>query len=38
VVREIAGHSDLQVTVGICAHASTAEKRKALTSLSRLFK
>jgi integrase len=38
VVREIAGHSDLQVTIGIYAHASAAEKRKALTSLSELIK
>ena len=37
IVREIAGHSDLQVTLGVYAHASTEEKRKALTQLSRLF-
>ncbi|WP_019707159.1 site-specific integrase [Streptomyces xinghaiensis] len=33
VVREIAGHSDLQVTLGVYAHASTAEKRRALEKL-----
>ncbi|MFE0087501.1 tyrosine recombinase XerC [Streptomyces sp. NPDC059016] len=37
IVREIAGHSDLQVTLGVYAHASTDEKRKALTQLSKLF-
>ncbi|NJQ03552.1 site-specific integrase [Streptomyces zingiberis] len=37
IVREIAGHSDLQVTLGIYAHASPEEKRKALTQLSDLF-
>jgi len=37
IVREIAGHSDLQVTLGVYAHASAEEKRKALTQLSRLF-
>ncbi|MGW0168817.1 tyrosine-type recombinase/integrase [Streptomyces sp. NPDC003343] len=37
IVREIAGHSDLQVTLGVYAHASTEEKRKALTQLSKLF-
>ncbi|MFJ9803075.1 tyrosine-type recombinase/integrase [Streptomyces wuyuanensis] len=37
IVREIAGHSDLQVTLGVCAHVSTDEKRKALTQLSKLF-
>ncbi|MFG2756761.1 hypothetical protein [Streptomyces wuyuanensis] len=35
--REIAGHSDLQVTLGVYAHVSTDEKRKALTQLSKLF-
>ncbi|MFD8386483.1 tyrosine-type recombinase/integrase [Streptomyces sp. NPDC059679] len=37
IVREIAGHSDLQVTLGVYAHASAEEKRKALTQLSELF-
>ncbi|MFP8905741.1 tyrosine-type recombinase/integrase [Streptomyces atacamensis] len=37
IVREIAGHSDLQVTLGVYAHASAEEKRKALTQLSKLF-
>jgi integrase len=37
IVREIAGHSDLQVTLGVYAHASTEEKRKALTQPSKLF-
>ncbi|GAA2459183.1 site-specific integrase [Streptomyces macrosporus] len=37
IVREIAGHSDLQVTLGVYAHASAEEKRKALTRLGKLF-
>ena len=33
VVREIAGHSDLAVTMTIYAHAALDEKRKALRKL-----
>jgi hypothetical protein len=38
VIREIARHSDLQVTIGIYAHGSAPEKRKAFTGLSELIK
>jgi integrase len=33
VVREIVGHSDIEVTMTIYAHASLDEKRKALGKL-----
>jgi integrase len=34
IVREIVGHSDIEVTMTIYAHASLDEKRKALSALS----
>ncbi|WP_276607706.1 tyrosine-type recombinase/integrase [Microbispora catharanthi] len=34
IVREIVGHSDIEVTMTIYAHASLDEKRKALSRLS----
>ncbi|MCD0485410.1 tyrosine-type recombinase/integrase [Streptacidiphilus sp. ASG 303] len=37
-VREVAGHSDLQVTLGVYAHASVDEKRSALARLSELLR
>ncbi|MET9043835.1 hypothetical protein ACFYYI_33845 [Streptomyces sp. NPDC002387] len=34
VVMQIAGHSDLEVTMGVYAHASLDEKRRALDRLN----
>ena len=37
VVREIVGHSDIEVTMTIYAHVSLEEKRKALAKLGEVL-
>jgi integrase len=37
VVREIVGHSDIEVTMTIYAHVSLDEKRKALSRLGEVL-
>lgn len=37
VVREIVGHSDIEVTMTIYAHVSLEEKRKALRKLGEVL-
>jgi hypothetical protein len=37
VVREIVAHSDIEVTMTICAHGSLEEKRKALGDLGEVL-
>ena len=37
IVREIGGHSDIEVTMTIYAHVSLEDKRKALASLGEML-
>jgi integrase len=37
IVRDIVGHSDIEVTMTIYAHAALEEKRKALRTLGDAF-